>query len=94
MDAGRAHGPLPVLLVNLTVVTGLVDAFDHLRVGHVFVANMTVNAVFLGFGLAGAGGIWILASLVAILAFTVGAATGGRWVVRRAPQRAGWPYPI
>jgi uncharacterized membrane protein YoaK (UPF0700 family) len=44
MDAGRAHGPLPVLLVNLTVVTGLVDAFDYLRVvGHVFVANMTAS---------------------------------------------------
>jgi hypothetical protein len=52
--ADPSHGPLPLLLVCLTVVTGLVDAFSYLRLGHVFVANMTGNVVFLGFGLAGA----------------------------------------
>jgi uncharacterized membrane protein YoaK (UPF0700 family) len=87
MDAGRAHGPLPVLLVALTVVTGLVDAFSYLNLGHVFVANMTGNVVFLGFGLAGAGDIAVGASLVAILAFTLGAVAGGRWALRRAPHR-------
>ena len=44
-----------MLLVCLTVVTGLVDAFSYLRLGHVFVANMTGNVVFLGFALAGVG---------------------------------------
>ena len=87
MDAGRAHGPLPVLLVGLTVVTGLVDAFSYLSLGHVFVANMTGNVVFLGFGLAGVGGIAIDASLVAVLAFSLGAFAGGRWALRRAPHR-------
>jgi uncharacterized membrane protein YoaK (UPF0700 family) len=43
--------------------------------------------VFLGFGLAGAGDIAVGASLVAILAFTLGAAAGGRWGIRRAPHR-------
>jgi uncharacterized membrane protein YoaK (UPF0700 family) len=33
MTADRAHGPLPVLLVCLTVVTGLVDAFSYLTLG-------------------------------------------------------------
>ena len=47
-------GPLPPLLVGLTVVTGLVDAFSYLLLGHVFVANMTGNVVFLGFAVAGA----------------------------------------
>jgi uncharacterized membrane protein YoaK (UPF0700 family) len=87
MSVGRGHGPLPVFLVGLTVVTGLVDAFSYLSLGHVFVANMTGNVVFLGFGLAGAGDIAIGGSLVAILAFTVGAATGGRWATHRAPHR-------
>jgi uncharacterized membrane protein YoaK (UPF0700 family) len=87
MDAGRAHGPLPVLLVGLTVVTGLVDAFSYLNLGHVFVANMTGNVVFLGFGLAGAGNIAVDASLVAIIAFTLGAVAGGRWERHRAPHR-------
>ena len=38
-------GPLPPLLLTLTVVTGLVDATSYLKLGHVFVANMT-GAVF------------------------------------------------
>jgi hypothetical protein len=29
MTAQRSHGPLPVFLVALTVVTGLVDAFSY-----------------------------------------------------------------
>ena len=48
------HGPLPPLLVALTFVTGLVDAFSYLLLGHVFVANMTGNVVLLGFALVGA----------------------------------------
>jgi uncharacterized membrane protein YoaK (UPF0700 family) len=85
--ADRPHGPLPVLLVCLTIVTGLVDAFSYLRLGHVFVANMTGNVVFLGFALAGVGEISILASLLAVLAFAIGAAVGGRWAAGRAVHR-------
>jgi hypothetical protein len=36
-------------LLTLTAVTGLVDAVSYLRLGRVFVANMTGNVVFLGF---------------------------------------------
>ncbi len=43
--AGDPHGPLPPLLLALTVVTGLVDAFSYLVLGQVFVANMTGNVV-------------------------------------------------
>jgi uncharacterized membrane protein YoaK (UPF0700 family) len=83
----RAHGPLPALLIGMTLVTGLVDAFSYLSLAHVFVANMTGNVVFLGFGLAGAGDIAVSASLVAILAFMIGAAAGGRWARARGPHR-------
>ena len=83
----RAHGPLSVLLLGMTVVTGLVDAFSYLSLGHVFVANMTGNVVFLGFGLSGVGGIAITTSLVAIVAFMVGAAVGGRWAIHRDLHR-------
>ena len=72
------HGPLPPLLVIMTLTTGLVDAFSYLTLGHFFVANMTGNIVFLGFALAGAQGFSITASLAAIGAFLVGAAFGGR----------------
>jgi uncharacterized membrane protein YoaK (UPF0700 family) len=87
VTAEREHGPLPALLVWLTVVTGLVDAFSYLTLGHVFVANMTGNVVFLGFGLAGAGQISITASLLAVLAFAAGATVGGRCAVGRAVHR-------
>src|SRR6266545_6440680 len=72
------HGPLPPLMLTLTVVTGLVDAVSFLTLGHVFVANMTGNVVFLGFAVAGATDFSIAASVVAVGAFLVGALTGGR----------------
>ena len=68
-------------------MTGLVDAFSYLMLGHVFVANMTGNVVFLGFALAGVGGISIVASLLAVLAFALGAMVGGRWAAGRAVHR-------
>jgi uncharacterized membrane protein YoaK (UPF0700 family) len=74
----REHGALPLLLIVLTVVTGLVDAVSYLALGHVFVANMTGNVVFLGFALAGAPGLSATASLVALGAFLLGALLGGR----------------
>jgi len=55
------------------------DTFSFLRLGHVFVANMTGNVVFLGFALARVGEISIVASLLAVVAFALGAAAGGRW---------------
>ena len=75
---GSKDGRLPPLLVTLTVVTGLVDAFSYLVLGHVFVANQTGNVVFLAFALAGIGGFSVLASLVAIGCFAIGALAAGR----------------
>jgi uncharacterized membrane protein YoaK (UPF0700 family) len=72
------HGPLPGLLLVLTMVTGLVDAVSYLSLGHVFVANMTGNVVFLGFAVADAQDFSIPASLLAIFAFLAGALAGGR----------------
>ena len=50
------HGPLPAMLLSLTVLAGIVDATSILRLGHVFVATMTGNLVFLGLAAAGANG--------------------------------------
>jgi uncharacterized membrane protein YoaK (UPF0700 family) len=80
-------GPLPPLLLALTLVTGLVDATSYLKLGHVFVANMTGNVVFLGFGIAGVGGISIWASLTALGSFLVGGVAGGRIGVRWSDNR-------
>jgi uncharacterized membrane protein YoaK (UPF0700 family) len=81
------HGPLPPLLLALTIVTGLVDAFSYLVLGHVFVANMTGNVVFLAFALAGASGFSIPASLLALGAFFIGAGAGGRLGIRLGAHR-------
>jgi uncharacterized membrane protein YoaK (UPF0700 family) len=82
------HGPLPALLLVLTVLTGVVDAVSILKLGRVFVANMTGNVVFVGFALAGAPGFVLSASLFALGGFLVGAAAGGRIVVRLGNDRA------
>ncbi len=84
---GDRHGPLMPLLVLLTCLTGVVDAVSYLKFGHVFVANMTGNLVFLGFALAGAGGLSAITSLVAIGSFVVGAALGGYLGGRNADHR-------
>lgn len=87
--ASQKDGPLPPLLLALTLLTGLVDALSYLVLGHVFVANMTGNVVFLGFALPGVGGFWAPASIAAIAAFGVGALAGGRWIApARVPRAA------
>jgi uncharacterized membrane protein YoaK (UPF0700 family) len=82
------HGPLPALLLVLTVATGMVDAVSILALGRVFVANMTGNVVFIGFALAGAPGFSLAAALLALAGFLAGAALGGP-LVRRYRQRRG-----
>src|ERR1019366_10625540 len=69
--------PLTRALLVLTFTTGLVDAVSYLALGHVFTANMTGNIVLLGFGIAGSGGLPVLAPLVSLGAFLVGAGAGG-----------------
>ncbi|MFD9498117.1 YoaK family protein [Streptomyces sp. NPDC060035] len=87
-DTTGRHGPLPPLMLALTVLTGLVDAFSYLLLGKVFVANMTGNVVFCGFGAAGAPGFSLVASAVALGAFAAGALAGGI-VVHRARAHRG-----
>jgi uncharacterized membrane protein YoaK (UPF0700 family) len=82
------HGPLPSLLLVLTGVTGLVDAVSYLALGHVFVANMTGNVVFLGFAVADAPAFSIGAPLVGVAAFLAGAFAGGAIGARAGQHRA------
>ena len=84
----KEQGPLPWLLLTLTVVTGVVDAVSILRLGRVFVANMTGNVVFSGFALVGAPGFSLSASLAALAGFLVGA-LGGGWLTGRLGRDRG-----
>jgi uncharacterized membrane protein YoaK (UPF0700 family) len=85
--ADPRQGSLPVLLLVLTVVTGVVDAVSILSLGRVFVANMTGNVVFVGFALAGAPGFSLSASVFALVGFLIGAAAGGALAGRLGPRR-------
>src|ERR1700722_8691038 len=77
-------------LLGLTVVTGLVDAVSYLRLGHVFVANMTGNVVFLGFSVDKHSGLSPAASVIAIAGFVAGALVGGRFAASLAHRPHLW----
>src|SRR3954471_16128003 len=81
------HAPLLALLLVLTVATGVIDAVSVLALGRVFVANMTGNIVFIGFALAGAPGYSLVASLLALAGFLLGAAVTGPAIGRWRPLR-------
>jgi uncharacterized membrane protein YoaK (UPF0700 family) len=67
-----------VCLLLLTFSTGIVDAISVLVLGHVFVANMTGNVIFLGFWFAPRTVVDMTAALVAFVSFIAGAVLGGR----------------
>lgn len=77
-------------LLVLTGVTGLVDAVSYLRLGRTFVANMTGNVVFIGFGLHPHSGLSPAASLVALGGFLFGAVAGGRYATHLSHHAARW----
>jgi uncharacterized membrane protein YoaK (UPF0700 family) len=82
------HRLVPLLLA-LTAVAGAVDAVSILRLGHVFVGNMTGNVLFLGFALGGSSEYSVPIFLVALGAFLVGAALGGRLLAPTRRRRLG-----
>ena len=67
-----------VCLLLLTFSTGVVDAISVLVLGHVFVANMTGNVIFLGFWFVPHSGVDLTAAIVAFVSFLAGTVLGGR----------------
>ena len=67
-------------LLLLTFATGLVDAISVLVLGHVFVANMTGNVIFLGFWFVPHSGVDMTAAVVAFVSFVAGTVIGGRFI--------------
>ncbi|MGB6516445.1 YoaK family protein [Mycobacterium sp.] len=77
-------------LLLLTFATGLVDAISVLVLGHVFVANMTGNIIFLGFWFVPRAGVDLTAAIVAFVAFLVGTVVGGRLARHLGGQTRRW----
>ncbi|BBX75389.1 DUF1275 domain-containing protein [Mycobacterium shinjukuense] len=76
-------------LLLLTFATGLADAISVLVLGHVFVANMTGNVIFLGFWFVPWSGVDLTAAVVAFVGFVTGTIVGGRLTrtLGRRPRR-------
>src|SRR5271156_4254640 len=64
-------------LLLLTFATGLVDAISVLILGHIFVANMTGNLIFLGFWFVPRAGFVRTAEFVPFVGFLPGPVIGG-----------------
>ncbi|WP_413787933.1 YoaK family protein [Streptomyces murinus] len=73
---------LVLVLITLTVVSGLIDAVSYLGLGRVFTANMTGNVVVLGFAAAGAAGFSVPRTATSLVCFLLGAVVGGRVATR------------
>ncbi|WP_202517916.1 YoaK family protein [Streptomyces sp. SID685] len=73
---------LVLVLITLTVVSGLIDAVSYLGLGRVFTANMTGNVVVLGFAAAGAPGFSVPRTATSLCYFLLGAVAGGRVATR------------
>ena len=65
-------------MLLLTFATGLADSISILALGHVFVANMTGNVIFLGFWLAPSTTIDLTAVAVALPTFICATIVSGR----------------
>ena len=87
VESPVSHRLTHVALLLLTFATGLVDAVSVLELGHVFVANMTGNVIFLGFWLAPRTVVDVTAALVAFVCFIDG--RGARRPTGPAPGSRG-----
>ena len=89
--ARSVRHPLTRALLALTFTTGLIDAASYLGLGRVFTANMTGNVVLLGSG-SRAGGLPVLAPIISLVAFLMGAVLGGilsKRLLERHPEHLG-----
>jgi uncharacterized membrane protein YoaK (UPF0700 family) len=77
-------------LLLLTFGTGIIDAISVLVLGHVFVANMTGNVIFLGFWFAKHTVVDMTAAVVAFGSFLAGAVIGGRFARRLERDTRRW----
>ncbi|MGO8767430.1 MAG: YoaK family protein [Mycobacterium sp.] len=77
-------------LLLLTFATGIADAISILVLGHVFVANMTGNVIFLGFWLAPRTSIDLTAVVVALPTFVCTTIVSGRVLRQFGDRTRAW----
>lgn len=77
-------------MLLLTFATGLADSISILALGHVFVANMTGNVIFLGFWLAPSTTIDLTAVVVALPTFMCTTIISGRLARHFGSRTRAW----
>ena len=77
-------------LLLLTFATGLVDGVSVLVLGHVFVANMTGNVIFLGFWFVPSAAVQPLDAAAAFGGFVLGTIAAGRFARHLDHDRRLW----
>jgi uncharacterized membrane protein YoaK (UPF0700 family) len=82
-----------LLLAGLTFSSGAVDAIAFLGLGKIFTAFQTGNLVFLGIGLADAGGPEVVRAGGSLVCFAAGVLLATR-VVRRSQGSGVWPARV
>lgn len=83
-----------ILVVMLTVVTGVTDATAFLKLGNVFTSVMTGNLVLLGLAV-GKGDLQPAVHVaLALVAFVAGAMVGGRIAGRPSENDGPWPHRL
>ena len=81
------------MLLLLTCGAGSVDAISYLGLGHVFTAMMTGNTVLLGLAIGQGHASAAFRSIVALIGFGGGVATGAM-IVQRSRADSEWPSAV
>ncbi len=81
---------MPTVLMSLTVLSGIIDAVSYLGLGRLFLGKMTGNVVVLGLSTARVQGFSVVAALLALVTFLLGAAGGGRLQTALGHARFRW----
>lgn len=79
-----------LVMLALTMTTGVVDAVSYVGLDRTFTANMTGNIVFLGLAFDGHSHLPVARPCIAFLGFCVGAVVAGR-AHRGSPSGVAWP---
>ncbi|GHO63790.1 UPF0700 transmembrane protein YoaK [Ktedonobacter sp. SOSP1-52] len=81
------------MVLLLTCVSSSMDAISFLRLGHVFIANMTGNVVLFGLALGQAHFEAILYTSSALVGFCIGVASGAAIPWQETPSLL-WPLSV
>lgn len=81
------------MVLLLTCVSSSMDALSYLKLGHVFIANMTGNTILLGLALGRGKMEDVLYTGVALVGFCLGVASGAV-IPRQDTRSTTWPFHV